>query len=256
MVVRDPDGIGIEVEQPWHEAAHHEARPRERLVHRRRLVEPPHDRLEVLDREGERVDAAIPPDDVERVAGVDVARPARSVPDEDAAPPRRRRAAARPARGSHVRRTGAPSRSWPVAVRYRGGIVEVTARLHDQHPHRSRAVDDPAMRRRGRHDDVVARPRPRGVRRPTRARPRPRQRTRPRRRRRCGTARSTGWRAPSRRVTSALPSSDRRPVTGSPASPKLPRRRCKGRRALFGAGQSRGITTDSALRIALGEKRW
>ncbi len=46
--------------------------PGERLVRRRRLVDPPGDRLEVVDRERPREEVAVPADDVERVVVDDV----------------------------------------------------------------------------------------------------------------------------------------------------------------------------------------
>ena len=67
VVVRDLDRVRVEVEQAGHERADDEAVARERLVHRRRLVDAPDDRLEVVDAERERVHAAVPADDVERV---------------------------------------------------------------------------------------------------------------------------------------------------------------------------------------------
>jgi hypothetical protein len=51
-------------------------------VHRWRLVDPPGDRLEVVDGERPRVEVTVPADHVERVVGVDVPRPTAPVPDQ------------------------------------------------------------------------------------------------------------------------------------------------------------------------------
>ena len=72
VVVRHRDRQRVVVDLARHERADHEVRPLERLVHRRRLVHPAGDRLEVVDRERPRVEAAVPADHVERVVGVDV----------------------------------------------------------------------------------------------------------------------------------------------------------------------------------------
>ena len=68
VVVGDRNGVGVEVQRPGAERADDEVRPLERLVHRRRSVGALHDRLEVGDVEGVRVQAAVPADHVERVA--------------------------------------------------------------------------------------------------------------------------------------------------------------------------------------------
>ena len=65
-----------------HERADHEVRALEGLVHRRRLVQPAGDRLEVVDGDAARVEAAVPADHVERVVGVGVAGPAAAVPHQ------------------------------------------------------------------------------------------------------------------------------------------------------------------------------
>ncbi len=79
----------VVVDLARHEVADDEAVSLEHLVHRRRLVHPPGDRLEVGDVERVRVQAAVPADDVERVLAARrgrcrPARPARAaVLDED-----------------------------------------------------------------------------------------------------------------------------------------------------------------------------
>src|SRR6266511_5321994 len=80
MVVRDRHRQWIEVQLPRAETADHEVPPLERLVRRRRLVNSPRDRLEVVHRERPRVEEAVPPHDVERVVVEDV----RLVPTADA----------------------------------------------------------------------------------------------------------------------------------------------------------------------------
>ena len=60
----------MKVEQPRHKGADDEARPVEGLVHRRRLVDPPRDRLEILDVEGVGPQMAVPADHVQRVVVV------------------------------------------------------------------------------------------------------------------------------------------------------------------------------------------
>ena len=67
VVVRDRHRLGVEVELARAERADHEVRAGERLVRRRRHVDAPGDRLEVVDRERPRIDVAVPADDVERV---------------------------------------------------------------------------------------------------------------------------------------------------------------------------------------------
>ena len=73
VVVGRRHGQGVVVELAGHEAAHHEAGPGEGLVHRRRLVDPAGERLEVVDRQPVGVQAAVPADHVEGVVGVAVA---------------------------------------------------------------------------------------------------------------------------------------------------------------------------------------
>src|SRR5215468_5113419 len=70
MVVRDRDRPRVVVDLPRHERADDEVRSLERLMYRRRLVHATGDRLELVDGEGPRVQAAVPADDVERVIGV------------------------------------------------------------------------------------------------------------------------------------------------------------------------------------------
>ncbi len=67
MVVRDRDRERVEVELARAERADDEVPAGEGLVRRRRLVDPPRDRLEVVDRERPREQVAVPADDVERV---------------------------------------------------------------------------------------------------------------------------------------------------------------------------------------------
>jgi len=70
VVVRRRDGERVVVELAGHERADHEVAGLERLVHRRRLVDAPGDRLEVRDVEPERPQVAVPADEVERVLPV------------------------------------------------------------------------------------------------------------------------------------------------------------------------------------------
>ena len=72
VVVRDRHRERVEVELARAERADHEVPARERLVRRRRLVDPAGDRLEVVDRERPREEVAVPADDVERVVVDDV----------------------------------------------------------------------------------------------------------------------------------------------------------------------------------------
>ena len=67
VVVRDRDRQRVEVELARAERADHEVAALEGLVRRRRHVDAPGDRLEVVDRERPRVDVAVPADDVEGV---------------------------------------------------------------------------------------------------------------------------------------------------------------------------------------------
>jgi alkylation response protein AidB-like acyl-CoA dehydrogenase len=67
VVVRHRHGERVVVDLARHEVADDEAAALEHLVHRRRLVHPAGDRLEVRDVEGVRVEAAVPADDVEGV---------------------------------------------------------------------------------------------------------------------------------------------------------------------------------------------
>ena len=67
MIVRRRHRLRVVVVQPRHEGAEHEAVALEGLVHRRRLVQPAGDRLEVVDAEGPGVVVAVPADGVEGV---------------------------------------------------------------------------------------------------------------------------------------------------------------------------------------------
>ena len=67
VVVRRRHGLRIEVVRARAERADHEAVALERLVHRRRLVDAPDDRLEVVDVERPRIEVAVPADDIERM---------------------------------------------------------------------------------------------------------------------------------------------------------------------------------------------
>ena len=75
VVVRDSHGVLAEVEGRGTKLQTTKPGPGEGLVHRRRLVHPTYDRLEVADRERVGVDATVPGDHVERVVLVDVAGP-------------------------------------------------------------------------------------------------------------------------------------------------------------------------------------
>ena len=70
VVVRRRDRQGVVVELARHERADDEIPSLERLVDRRRLVDPARDRLEVGDVEAERPEVAVPADHVERVVAV------------------------------------------------------------------------------------------------------------------------------------------------------------------------------------------
>ncbi len=67
VVVGEGDRLRVPVQPARAERADHEVRALERLVDRRRLVQPAGLRLEVRDVERVRVHVAVPPDDVERV---------------------------------------------------------------------------------------------------------------------------------------------------------------------------------------------
>ncbi len=127
----------------------------ERLVHRRRLVHPAGDRLEVGDVERIRIQAAVPAHDIERVPRVRQLADPLPVPDQD-----------RYVLATHdVRLDRAPQ--VPLAVRRvlqelpLGGQVaprrsDVSERLDGQHPHRLVTGRHHGVRRRRRDDDVVA----------------------------------------------------------------------------------------------------
>ncbi len=74
VVVGHRDGERVVVDLAGHEVADHEVVALEDLVHRRRLVHPAGDRLEVRDVEDVRVEAPVPSDHVERVLRQDVHR--------------------------------------------------------------------------------------------------------------------------------------------------------------------------------------
>ena len=147
----------VVVEQARHERADDEVRPLEGLVHRRRLVQPAGDRLEVVDGERVRVEAAVPADHVERVVGVGVAGP-RPCRGAARAPRRPRR---RPSSGSAGPRRsrsqyGACSRNWPRATgSAAAGRCGRTPRRPAAAAARRRSGTQP-VRGRGRDDDVVA----------------------------------------------------------------------------------------------------
>src|SRR5262249_14364133 len=88
VVVRDGDRLRVEVQLAWTEGADHEVLPLEGLVRGGRLVDPPGDRLEVVDRERPRVEEAVPADDVERgvVEDVVLVAPADARLDQELAP--------------------------------------------------------------------------------------------------------------------------------------------------------------------------
>src|SRR5437773_12114823 len=67
MVVRDRHRQLVEVELARAERADYEVPALEGLMRGRRLVDPPGDRLEVVDRERPRVEIAVPADHVEGV---------------------------------------------------------------------------------------------------------------------------------------------------------------------------------------------
>ena len=72
VVVRHRDRERVVVDLARHEVADHEPVAREHLVHRRWLVHPPRDRLEVRHVERVRVEAPVPAHHVEGVCRVDV----------------------------------------------------------------------------------------------------------------------------------------------------------------------------------------
>ena len=72
MVIRGRDALRVIIEQARHEGAYHEIVPLESLVHRRGLVDPPGDRLEVVDAEDPGIQITIPANHVERVVVQDV----------------------------------------------------------------------------------------------------------------------------------------------------------------------------------------
>src|SRR5262249_33539226 len=67
VVVRRRHRLGVEVVRARTERADDEAVALERLVHRRRLMNAPDDRLEVVDVERPGIEVSVPANDVERV---------------------------------------------------------------------------------------------------------------------------------------------------------------------------------------------
>ena len=67
VVVRRRHGLGVEIVRSGAEAAHHEPVALKGLVHWRRLVDAPDDRLEVVDVEGPRIEVSVPAHHVEGV---------------------------------------------------------------------------------------------------------------------------------------------------------------------------------------------
>ena len=67
VIVRRRDRVRVEVVGPRTERADHKAIALKRLVHRRRLVNPSDDRLEIVDAEGPRIEVPVPSDHVERM---------------------------------------------------------------------------------------------------------------------------------------------------------------------------------------------
>ena len=148
---------GCEVEQAGHERADHEAVAGERLVHRRRLVQAPDDRLEVVDAAAPTGTGSRPSRRRRRVGarGRAPTQPAARAHEHrrrralleqrlGRGPRRRARSTARP-RGTGRARCG----TWPGSRR---GPVPVMVSSST----RSAAGDDPTVRRRPRDDDVVA----------------------------------------------------------------------------------------------------
>ena len=156
VVVRHLHGVGVEVVEPRHERADDEAGAGERLVHRRRLVEAPDDRLEVVDAQRPRVHVAVPADDVEGMVAVDVTgEPGAGAHEHlDVLTVDEQRAvrAAQVALGER-RAVGELAGRREVL----GRDVDVAARRqHEQLDSPGRRSDDPAVGHAGRHDDVVA----------------------------------------------------------------------------------------------------
>lgn len=144
-----------------HEVAHHEVVALEDLVRRRRLVHAAGDRLEVVDAERVRVQAAVPADHVEGMGRVHHARAddrsARAVLDEhlDVG------ALAQQRLGGPVQVTLAVGRvleQLAVARQVALGRRDVAVGLDGVGAQRPLPVRKPAVRGRGRDDDVVALP--------------------------------------------------------------------------------------------------
>ncbi len=213
--------LGVVVEQPRHERADDEVGALEGLVHRRWLVDAPGDRLEVVDGEGVRVQAAVPADHVERVVEVGVAGQSGAVADQHV----------HLALGDQQRFGGGAQvalavrrvlEELPVVGQVATRRADVPLGLGDQGADRFGAGGHPAVRGRRRDHHVVAACRRRARRRPTRGGRCP-TRCRPARRRwRCGTAR---WPRPRRRRT---PARRRCPAAAGGRSPGHRRHRGRG----------------------------
>ncbi len=219
-------------------------------MHRRRLVHPSGDGLEVVHTERVRVQAAVPADDVERMRGVHVAGPGDSarapVPDEnldvgtvDGELPVRTVQVA-----LAVRRV---LQQLPEPRQVALGRGDVGVGLDDVQPHRIRSGRDPAVRRAARQQHVVAcvACRTRTPSRRSRCRsPRTRTRHRPR----CGRGARPPPPRPRRRSGRALPRTSLRPVTASTAFQSADVRscslRCRGSSGRFSvsvwSGRSQG----------------
>ena len=154
MVVRHLHRVGIEVVQPRHEAADDEAGAREGLVHGRRLVHAADDRLEVVDRQRERVVAAVPSEDVERMVRVHVPAQtaARAHEHRDVFALDDERVAVGPSEVALAERRALEQLAALGEVL--AGEVDVAPRL--DHQELDRPVEQPPVRRAARDDDVVA----------------------------------------------------------------------------------------------------
>jgi hypothetical protein len=155
VVVRHLHRLRMEVEVARNERADHETRALEGLVHGRRLVDEPDDRLEVVDRQCVRPQTAVPPHHVERMVAVDVAAQPAGRPHDylDIVAVDEQRL------GRAAQVTLAVGR----ALQELSVGAEVLARRSDvaapglDHEHLGGAfVDHPSVGRRRGHDDVVA----------------------------------------------------------------------------------------------------
>ena len=95
--------------------------PLERLVHRRRLVDAPDDRLEVVDVERPRIEEAVPAHDVERVVVEHHFGEAVVLLDDDREVALLVEVVSAVGRRKSRSQYGAPSTIWPYSVRYRVG---------------------------------------------------------------------------------------------------------------------------------------